>query len=166
MSTSKTLGTLAVLVAACFLVGGGACVVSVDPAGNGGGGGTGSNYTTTVNVTHGGADDNAVKIIVVNSTGETLDPEIYVSTEAVIDTAELFTDARKYTSFGVGNRGLLGDFDTDSFTLECATARVIGTQGGLFGDDLENPDGVGQQRILVLDSSYTCGDTITFTFSR
>jgi len=156
----------ALVIALVPLLSGGGCVVTVDPL-DGNGDGTGpSEYTTTVTITSGGADTDSVTVRIVNGVSTTLDPEIYVSEEAVIDPAELFVPARKYEAFGVGNRGLLGDLDTDSFTLECAAVRVIGTRGGLFGDDLENPDGVGQQRILSLDASFSCGDTIIFTFSR
>jgi hypothetical protein len=153
-----------VMVLAALLPGAG-CVVSVDPL-DGGGLPGGQNYTTTVTVTHGGTDANKIKIRVNNNTGSTLDPEIYISDQAIVDAAELFIAERKYTTFGVGNRGLLGNYDDDEFTLDCTAVRVLGSKGGLFGDDLENPDGVGQQRILALDAGFSCGDTITFTFSR
>lgn len=118
---------------------------------------------------NGGGDDqpaDAVTIVVVNETGATIDPEIYVTDDPVTDPAQLFASRNKFTRFGVGNRGLLGDFDTDSFTLDCAAARVVGTKGALFGDDLENPDGVGPQRVFSQDVGFVCGETITFRFSR
>lgn len=135
----------------------GGCVIEFDPINDGGGGGDGGN---------GGVGDTTILIRVVNGTGATLDPEIYLTGAAVTDPEQLFTDERKFTVYGVGNRGLLGDFDTDSFTLECGEARVVGTKGGLFGDDLESPDGVGNRRILGQDTGFSCGDTITFTFTR
>jgi len=126
----------------------------------------GDDFTTTVTVTSGGGDPNGVTVRVVNNTAGTLDPQIYVTGAAVTDPSQLFSAGNLYTRYGVGNRGLLGDFDTDSFVLTCSEARVIGTPGGLFGDDLEDPDGVGQQRILGQDVAFSCGDTITFTYSR
>ncbi|MCG3126824.1 MAG: hypothetical protein CHACPFDD_01679 [Phycisphaerae bacterium] len=114
----------------------------------------------------GGGGANSITIRLINTTSVTLDPEIYLTTDAITDPDQLFTADRKYTSFGVGGRGLLADFDSDSFTLACTAVRVIGTRGGLFGDDLNNPDGAGQQRILAQDAGFVCGDVITLTYSR
>lgn len=110
--------------------------------------------------------DSTIRVRVVNSTGATIDPEIYVTGSAVTDPAQLFSADRKFTHYGVGTRGLLGNFDQDEFTLDCSTTRVIGTKGGLFGDNLDSPDGVGQQRILTQDVTFVCGDVLVFTFSK
>lgn len=114
----------------------------------------------------GGGGANSITVRVINTTSVTLDPEIYLTGDAITDPTQLFSAERKFTSFGVGGRGLLADFDSDSFTLACGSVRVIGTRGGSFGDDLNNPDGAGQQRILAQDAGFVCGDVITLTFSR
>lgn len=106
-----------------------------------------------------------ITITVVNTTDVTLDPEIYISAEPV-SVDELFQPANKYDAFGVGTLGILADHDSDTFTLDCAQAHVIGTQGGKFGDDLHNPDGNGEQIVLTQDLSVFCGGTVTLTYSR
>jgi hypothetical protein len=119
----------------------------------------------------GGRHDNGnnaatqITITVVNTTDVTLDPEIYISAEPV-SADELFQPANKYEAFGVGTLGILADVDSDTFTLDCAQARVIGTQGGKFGDDLHNPEGAGQPIVLTQDLSVFCGGSVTFTYSR
>ncbi len=106
-----------------------------------------------------------ITIRVVNTTNTTLDPDIYISATAV-STEELFVPARKYTAFGVGTLGLLGPGGSDQFTVSCSDARVIGTLGGRFGDDLNNPDGTGRQIVLTQDLNVFCGGRVTFTYSR
>lgn len=131
---------------------GGGCVITIDPP-PGGGGGDGS----------GGAG--VITIRVVNMTNTTLDPEIYVSATAV-SSEELFQPERKYTRFGVGTLGLIGPASSDDFSLSCADVRVIGTLGGRFGDDLNNPEGSGRRIVLTQDLNIFCGDRVTFTYSR
>jgi hypothetical protein len=148
------------LRATCFvtlamLVPGG-CVITVDPTDgvNGDGGDDGGNGA----VQH-------ITVRVINTSNTTLDPEIYVSAEPV-SISELFRSANKYTRYGVGTQGILADHDSDTFTLDCSEARVLGTKGGKFGDDLNDPDGTGQQIVLTQDLSIFCGGTVTFTYSR
>lgn len=107
-----------------------------------------------------------IRVRVVNTTNATLDPDIYVTGEAVTDPAQLFSADRKFTRYGVGTLGILGPGNSDEFTLECATTRVVGTGGGRFGNDLQNPDGVGNQRILAQDVFFVCGDVIVLTYRR
>jgi len=61
----------------------------------------------------------------------------------------LFVDGNKFTAFGVGTLGLLAPSSSDTFEIDCSNARVIGTKGGRFGDNLNQPDGVGQQVVLT-----------------
>ncbi|MCA9242553.1 MAG: hypothetical protein KDA32_01260 [Phycisphaerales bacterium] len=110
-------------------------------------------------------DPGTVTIRVLNRTNTTLDPEIYVAGSAVT-VSQLFSSSRKYTEFGVGTLGLLGPFGSDSFTLTCAEARVLGTKGGAFGDNLNNPDGTGRQIVLTQELVFDCGAVITFSFER
>lgn len=105
-------------------------------------------------------------VTIRNLTATTIDPDIHISAAATTDPAALFVPANKYTRFGVGTRGLLAPGDVADFELDCAAAMAIGTPGGFFGDDLDNPDGQGQQRILTQATVFSCGDTVTFIFSR
>jgi hypothetical protein len=104
-------------------------------------------------------------VAIRNLSTTTIDPDIHISSAATTDPAALFVPANKYTRFGVGTRGLLAPGDVARFELDCAAALAIGTPGGLFGDDLDHPDGQGQQRILTQATVFSCGDTITFIFS-
>jgi hypothetical protein len=113
----------------------------------------------------GGQTDTQITVRVVNTTNVTLDPEIYVSAEPV-SVADLFRARNKYTAYGVGTTGILADFDSDTFTLDCSEVRVIGVRGGAFGDDLNNPDGTGDQVVLTQDLNIFCGGSVTFTYSR
>ena len=101
----------------------------------------------------------------VNTTNVTLDPEIHASATAV-NADGLFVAGNKFTAFGVGTLGLLGPDTSDTFEIDCANARVIGTKGGVFGDNLTQPDGVGQQVLLTQDLSVYCGGLLTLTYSR
>ena len=109
--------------------------------------------------------ENQILVRVVNTTNVTLDPEIYISDEPV-SVADLFRAGNKYTAFGVGTTGILADFDSDTFTLDCSEVRVIGVKGGSFGDDLSNPDGTGDQVVLTQDLNIFCDGSVTFTYSR
>ncbi len=140
-----TLLTLAPLLAL-------GCTVTVDPNPNNGGGGA-------------NPDPDTVTIRVFNRTNTTLDPEIHVATAPVTIT-QLFFNSRKYTDFGVGTLGLLGPRGSDSFALPCSQVRVLGTEGGAFGDDLNNPDGRGRQIVLTQELVFDCGSVITFSFER
>jgi hypothetical protein len=150
--TTRTVFWRSALVAAALAFAVGGCAVEVDPDGDDGGddGGDPTAQTITIRVT--------------NSASVTLDPEIYISATPV-SAEELFTDANKFTAFGVGTLGLLGGNDSDTFEVDCAAARVIGTKGGRFGDDLNNPQGAGQQVILTQDLSIFCGGTLRLTYS-
>ncbi len=134
---------------------GGGCVVTIDPNGGGGGGGGGAPP----------GPDPIITIRIVNATNTTLDPQIFLAAGPV-SIAELFDPGRKVTNFGVGTLGLLGPLGSDTITPTCTSAIVIGTQGGAFGDDLNNPEGNGRQIVLTQDVNVSCGDTITFTFQR
>jgi len=142
-------GPIALLLAGCMLT----LTPSDGGADNGDGDGTGGDTTDTLTVR------------VVNLTNVSLDPEIYVSAEPV-SVDELFQPANKYTAFGVGTTGILADRDSDTFALDCSQARLIGTRGGRFGDDLNNPEGTGQQVVLTQELSVFCEGSVTFTYAR
>ena len=119
---------------------------------------------------NGGTAADQITIHIVNATSNTLDPQIYISAEAV-SVDDLFTASHKYTTFGVGRLGLLAGDDSDEFTIDCAAARVIGTLGGSFGggsdgNDLNDPAGSGLRRVLTQELVFFCGDRITFTYRR
>ncbi|GMU80231.1 MAG: hypothetical protein IT450_12410 [Phycisphaerales bacterium] len=143
-------GFLLTFVAILAIPGG--CVVTIEPDGNNNDNGGTPGATT-------------IRVRVINSTNVTLDPEVYASATAV-NADGLFVDGNKYTAFGVGTLGLLGPQTSDTFEIDCANARVIGTKGGKFGDNLNQPDGVGQQVVLTQDLSIFCGGTLTLTYSR
>jgi hypothetical protein len=145
------LSAAGVLALALLLPGG--CVITVDEI-DGADGGDGNGGGTTEQIT----------VRVVNTSNVTLDPEIYISAEPV-SVEELFRSANKFTRFGVGTQGILADHDSDTFALDCSDVRVIGTTGGTFGDDLDNPDGTGQQIVLTQELNIFCGGTVTFTYS-
>ncbi len=107
----------------------------------------------------------SIRVRIINTTDTTLDPEIYVSAEPV-GVTDLFAPSRKFTAFGVGTLGLLGPFGVDEITLDCAAARVVGTRGGRFGDDLNNPAGTGRQIVLTQDLNLFCDGLVTLTYSR
>ncbi len=153
MFTRHTLLQTACLVGLITLVHGG-CTITVDPNDLGDGTSSGAEGKITIRI--------------VNTTGHTLDPQIYLSSEPV-DLDQLFTGSLKYTNYGVGLQGLIAKYTTDDFEIDCDQARVIGTLGGSFGggdddNDLNNPDGSGTQRVLTQELVYFCGDRITFTF--
>lgn len=125
---------------------GGGCVIDLSP---GGGGGT----------------DGKITIIIRNTTSTDLDPEIFLS-DVALSSDELLQDENKYTLFGVQSRGVLGPLDEETVELDCSDVRVVGTAGGIFGDDFTDPDGTGDQRLLSQSASFECGEVITFTFSR
>jgi hypothetical protein len=144
----------ACLVSLALLLPGG-CVVTVEPTDNGDGNGddgAGNGVTT-------------ITIRVINTTSTGLDPEVYIADEPVTRD-ELFVASRKYTDFGVFGLGVIAEHSSDSFTLECSAARVVGTAGGKFGDDIKNPVGSGTERFLAQDYQFRCGERITFTYSQ
>lgn len=143
----------ATCLAVLFVLLPGGCVITVDPFdGNADGGGNGS-----------GTDQITIRI--VNTTNTGLDPEIYISDQPV-NRDSLFVSANKFTDFGVLGLGAIEAFGSDSFTIDCAAARVIGTTGGSFGDKVTEPEGTGTERILAQDAQFNCGDRITFTYKR
>jgi hypothetical protein len=136
---------IACLLSAGLLLGG--CIVTVEPDGPGG-----------------GPRGTTITIRVVNSTTTTIDPDIYIATEAAT-VEQLFVPQRKYTAFGVGKLGVLAPASSDEFTLPCDRVAVLGTLGGKFGDDLTMPDGTGRQIVLTRDLNLFCNGRVTFTYS-
>lgn len=105
-----------------------------------------------------------ITIKAVNKTDKPLDPQLYVG--AVADgVAGLFVTDNKRTDFGLGGVGIIVGGADASFEVDCDTDALIGTQGGIYGDDLTAPDGTGEQKVLQEDLNITCGDLVTFTFS-
>lgn len=129
------------------------CIVTVEPI-DGGDGGDGGGGPTTITVR------------LFNATNIGLDPQIFISADALSAEALFASATNKFTSFGDFGLGLLGAGDVAGFDLDCAAVRVLGTPGGSFGNDLQSPEGSGIQRVLSQDAQFNCGDTITFTYSR
>lgn len=148
---SKSMLRCAGALAALAVLMSGGCVVTVDDGNNGGNNG-GNNPPAQLTVR------------IINTTNVTLDPEIFVSAEGV-STDELFDPSHKFTAFGVGTLGLIADSDTAEFRIDCSQARVIGTSGGRFGNDLNNPDGTGRRIVLTQDLNVFCEGAVTFTYS-
>jgi len=142
--------TFAAIAALLVFSTGGGCVISVEPDPNNGGGGGG---------------DDKITIRLVNATNVTLDPQVFFSSEAV-STDGLFQAGNKFTAFGVGTLGLIADSDSVSFEIDCTAARVLGTLGGSFGNNLNAPDGQGRQLVLTQELNVFCGDRVTFTYLR
>lgn len=133
----------------------GGCTITVDPA------------DFDIDDGNGGAAD-VITIRIVNTTGHTLDPQIYISAQPV-SVDDLFRNSRKYTDYGVGRQGLIAANTSDDFDIDCAQARVIGTLGGSFGggeddNDLNDPAGSGTQWVLTQDLVFYCDARITFTY--
>ena len=152
MHTWNTVWRTLVCGALLLVLPGGGCVISIDPLDGGGGG-------------NGGGAGGQFTIRLINATDTTLDPELYIA-DGPVSITQLFERARKFTAYGVGTLGLLGPFGSDTVTVNCTAAIVIGTRGGAFGDDLNDPDGTGRQIVLTQDVNVFCGDTITFTYER
>jgi hypothetical protein len=106
----------------------------------------------------------AIAVRITNDTGKPLDPQLYIG-PAAGGSAGLFIPANKRTDFGFGGLGLLEAGAAIEVTIPCDPAVLIGTAGGIFGDNLATPTGQGQP--LVLDSSLNvpCGNVLTFTFT-
>lgn len=137
------LPSLALMCLATFLHGG--CSVTLDPGDNGG-------------------TEGKVTIRIVNSTAADLDPQIYISSQ-VLSRDDFFKSANKYTNYGVFDQGLLGPYGQETFTIDCADAREVGTAGGRFNDG-ENTVGSDRNYILTQENVFFCDGVITFTYSR
>lgn len=148
----KTWKLGAILLMAAVLASAG-CVIRVTSGGDGGGDSNQPPAATKITVR------------VVNTTGVSLDPQIFFS-DQFVPPDQLFADGNKYTAYGVGTLGILADNDSASFNIECDLATTIGTKGGSFGDDLNNPIGVGQQIIVRMNESIFCGQTLTLTYRK
>ncbi len=114
-------------------------------------------------------DATTITIRIFNRSTRALDPEIYFSDQNISDPNQLFVAENKYTDFGVGHLGVLQPGGSASLTLDCTQVAVIGTPGGTFagGDDrndLGDPAGTGQLRMLTQDRVFFCGDRITFEY--
>lgn len=110
------------------------------------------------------APPSAIIVKIINNTGKPLDPQLYIGA-ASAGSQGLFTSVNKRTDFGFGGLGVLEAGATIELTVACDAALLIGTAGGIFGDNLNVPTGQGQS--LVLDSSLNvpCGNVLTFTFT-
>lgn len=148
MTLQGTRGCGAALLA-CWLTVSGGCPQSSDDNG-----GSGEPNTPTT-----------IRVRIVNQSGVTLDPEFYAS-GAAVGLDELFQPGNKFTRFGVGTLGILGRLSSDEFVIDCSAARVIGTRGGRFGDDLNDPIGTGRQIVLTQELNVFCGGRLTLTYSR
>jgi hypothetical protein len=108
--------------------------------------------------------DGMVTIRVINDTALDLDAQIYIASQ-VLPRNDLFKQSHKYTAFGVFDEGLLGPYGQETFTVDCADARAVGTTGGKFDND-SNTEESNREIILTQETVFLCGDVITFTYSR
>lgn len=106
-----------------------------------------------------------ITIRLVNDTGKALDPQFYIgSPDAGVEG--LFVDVNKRTNFGVGNLGVLLEHSSTSFEVDCGALGLFGTQGGVYGDDLNNPIDQGKQAVLQENVNVECGGRVTFIFDN
>lgn len=104
-----------------------------------------------------------ITIRLVNDTGRALDPQFHIgSPDAGVEG--LFVAANKRTNFGVGNLGILLAHSSTTFEVNCGELGLFGTQGGIFGDDLNNPLDQGKQAVLQENVNVECGGRVTFIF--
>jgi hypothetical protein len=113
-----------------------------------------------------GGDDTPTSIFItmVNDTGTALDPQIYVA-DASNGLDHLYDGSNQRTDFGLGGRGIIEPGKDATIATACDPPVFIATEGGLYGDDLDNPAGQGPPIMLEQDQSVRCGDHVTFTFS-
>jgi hypothetical protein len=109
-----------------------------------------------------GGEEGKVTVRVINYTAADLDPQIFIA-DQVLQRNQLFKQANKYTEYGVFNRGVLGPYGQATFTLDCADVRVIGSAGGLFGNDASTNEG-DREIILAQETVFLCGDLVTFSY--
>ncbi|MCK4341532.1 MAG: hypothetical protein KAY37_07415 [Phycisphaerae bacterium] len=147
MHVRMTPRSIPPIVAVAALLVAGGCVLRVVPAED-----------------DGTSSASAIKIKIVNATSKPLDPQIYVgSPEGGVEG--LFVPENKRTNFGVGSLGVMLPQSETSFSVMCGELGLFGTQGGIFGQNLENPDGSGRQVVLQENINVQCGDLVTFAFS-
>jgi hypothetical protein len=151
------LRCLLALVALVPLLAAGPCSVEIVPSGGSGGGGNNGGNTPPPST--------AITIRIINRTDRPLDPQIYVGPVSEGRDA-LFQGHHQRTDFGVGNVGILTAGTEGSFTVTCGDPVYIGTKGGIFGDDLTDPVGRGQQIVLQEDVNVRCGEIVTFMFNN
>jgi hypothetical protein len=151
------LRCLLALVALVPLLAAGPCTVEIVPSdGNGGGGNNGGNTPPP---------STAITVRIINNTDRPLNPQVFVGPVAG-GADHLFDNANHQTRFGVGNTGYLTAGDEGTFTITCGDPVYIGTKGGVFGDDLTDPVGRGQQIVLQEDVNVRCGEIVTFMFNN
>lgn len=155
MNSFTRNGIRLVVLAAVATLSMGGCTVIVD--------GNNNDNASNNNTNSGGPP--RVHVTLANETNLSLDPEIFILSQGTIDPNLVFQTANRFTRFGIGTRGLLGPGDIAEFDLDCEATYTLATFGGALGEDLDNPTGRGTQRILLLGSSFTCGDNVTLTFS-
>lgn len=125
----------------------GGCVITVDPINNP------------------PATPTTITVRIVNNTTKALDPQIYIAA-ADVGADNLFQAQYKRTNFGVGNLGTLLPGTSATFSVQCGQLGLVGTQGGIFGDDLNNPLDQGDKIVLQENVSVQCGYQIEFRFDQ
>lgn len=104
-----------------------------------------------------------IVVKVVNATDQPLDPQLYAGSTTG-DPEGLFEPANRRTDFGVGHLGILLPGGEGLFAVTCEQHVLIGTLGGVFGEDLTAPQGQGDRLVLEEGLNVSCGDLVTFTF--
>jgi len=115
-----------------------------------------------------GVPADSIRVIFENLTARALDVEFYHSADQVTDVdSQLFIPANKLTDLGFAGTGLLQPLATETTDLSCDQARTIGTSGGRFMDADDGSElGAGTRRVLVLDESIQCGETLRLRYTE
>jgi hypothetical protein len=115
-----------------------------------------------------GAPANSIRVVFENLTTKALDVEFYHTANQVTDVdAELFIEANRLTDVGFAGTGLLEPLTTETVDISCDQARTIGTNGGLFRDADDGSElGRGTRRVLVLNESIQCGETLRLRYTE
>ncbi len=145
--------SLLLLAALTPLLAAAPCSIEIAPS-DGGNGGDNTPPPTTM-----------ITVRIVNNTDRPLNPQVYVAPVAA-GADHIFDAANRRTHFGVGSTGVLAAGTEGSFTITCGDPVFIATKGGIFGDDLTDPVGRGQQIVLEEDVNVRCGEIVTFMFTN
>lgn len=105
-----------------------------------------------------------ITLKISNQTNTLLDPQIYVA-PASGGVENLFTLDHKRTDFGFGGIGVVLPNSEVSLAVPCGQNALIGTLGGVYGDDLSQPVAGGVQAVLEEGVNVRCGALVEFIFT-
>lgn len=105
-----------------------------------------------------------ITVRIVNSTTKPLDPQIYIA-PVDVGVENMFQPVYKRTNFGFGGLGVLQPLTSESFTVTCGQLGLVGTDGGIAGDNLADPAvPKGQRFVLQEGVGVQCGYIVEFRF--